>query len=137
MSSERAAINKPSSAGRYVYLAVLRGKRTILLAFRWLILCSFNACTISRFSSGAPLLLDHGLHSVVIHAQFGIHPLEAAELLLKLLDTLELVGFHATVSGLPIVEGGRTYAVLSTDVSDLQAALMLLQYRNDLMFGKL
>jgi len=27
--------------------------------------------------------------------------------------------------------------VLSTDVSDLQAALMLLQYRNDLMFGKL
>ncbi len=88
VSSERAAINKPSSAGRYVYLAVLRGKRTILLAFRWLILCSFNACTISRFSSGAPLLLDHGLHGVVIHAQLGVHPLEAAELLLELLDTL-------------------------------------------------
>ena len=133
VSSVRAAINMLSSAGRLVYLTVLRGIRTMLLALRWLIICSFNACTISRFSSGAPLLLDHRLHGVVLHAQLGVHALEAAELFLELLYPFELARFHAPITGLPVMEGGRADGMLPTDVRDLQAALVLLQYRNDLM----
>ncbi len=71
------------------------------------------------------------------HAQLRIHALQAAVLLLKILQLLELACVQAAVLRLPLVEGGVADLVLSAQVGHLHARFMLLEDADDLMFGEL
>ena len=71
------------------------------------------------------------------HAQLRIHALQAAVLLLKVLQLLELACVQAAILRLPLVEGRVADLVLSAQISHLHARLMLLEDGNDLVFGEL
>lgn len=68
----------------------------------------------------------------MIQAQLGVHLLQPAVFLFKLLKPLHILGFHAAVLGFPVVVGRIGDAVLPADFLHQATALDLFQDLDDL-----
>ena len=76
-----------------------------------------------------PLFFHRLLDDFCLQAFFGIHLLEAFILRLKLLKTGNHGGVHTAIFGTLFIEGGTAHAVLTTQISNAHAALMLFKNR--------
>ena len=85
------------------------------------------------FRAGLPPLT---LSRLVLTRQVGVHALESRQLGFHLLHSFEVGCRHAAVLGFPAVAGGIGYAVLATDVTDLQARNGLFENRVNPGFGE-
>ena len=73
---------------------------------------------------------------MILHRQFGVHPLELCVFGLNVAQPLHVRSFHAAVLGLPDVVSRIGNAKLTAHILDLPSSLNLLQRRNDLTLGE-
>jgi len=78
------------------------------------------------------LFFDQILHCLVLKRQVGVHALESRQFGFHLLHPFEVGCRHTAVFGFPVVVGGIGYAVLATDITDLQTSIGLFEDREDL-----
>lgn len=73
---------------------------------------------------------------MILHRQFGIHPLELCVLGFNVAQPLHVRSFHAAVLGLSYVVSRIGNSQLTAEILDLRSSLNLLQRRNDLALGE-
>ncbi len=83
-----------------------------------------------------PLFCECLLHDLGFDALVGVHLLEPAVLVFKLLETLHQRCVHAAEFAAPFVKGGGAYAVFATQFWNGAAALGLLEDGDDLTVCK-
>lgn len=76
------------------------------------------------------------LQGDIVEHGVGQHPLQLGVLLLKRLQPLGLADVHAAVLGFPFVDAGVTDPVLAAQFGNRDAALVLLQDADDLLFAE-
>lgn len=69
---------------------------------------------------------------MILHRQFGVHPLQLCVLSFNVPQPLHVRSFHTAVLGLPDVVSRIGNAKFTADILDLPSSLNLLQRRNDL-----
>ena len=92
--------------------------------------------TNSRRSAGARAFCENLLEPLILQGQVGIHPLEAAILVLQLLKSLHVRGLESAILGLPLLVRGGADPVVPPDLIDGATNVSLLKNGHDLGFGE-
>ncbi len=78
-------------------------------------------------------LTIHTTDEVYVHRAPQRTRFEADSSLLQLLESFELIGIHATILGLPVVEGRVADPMFPADIDHFTALLLLLEDADDLL----
>ena len=87
-------------------------------------------------SDGVRVFFDQILQRAIIHGKIGIQAFEFRQFALCLLEPLEIRRLEPHVLRFPVVGGGITHPMLTAKVFDFDAAIPLLQDRNNLGFAE-
>ncbi|GGD26617.1 hypothetical protein GCM10011513_25050 [Franconibacter daqui] len=90
----------------------------------------------SRLTPGFKAFFDNVFQIPILKAQVGKPLFEALALILKILDLFNIKGFHAAVSGLPVIAGGFRDTGLPAKIFNSSSDFNRLNHGDDLMLSK-